>query len=86
MHSFDRMGEHGFSKEQRFHIAEMLAGKGVPLPTVYECQKEKTKNIQWRLANPGWGTDREAKYDELIVFIKQRESPKRSRRRKLKLS
>ena len=72
MHSFERMGEHGFSKEQRFHIAEMLAGKGIPLPTVNECQREKTKYSQWRSANPGWGTDREAQYDEVIAFVRRR--------------
>lgn len=70
MHSFDRMEEHGLPKEQRFHIAEMLAGKGIPLPTVKECRTEKAKNIKWRAANPEWGTDHEAHYDEVIAFVR----------------
>jgi len=76
MHSFDRMEEHGFSKEQRFHIAEMLTCKGIPVPTVKECRKEKAKHIAWRAANPGWGTDREAQYDEVIAFVRHSNRPR----------
>jgi hypothetical protein len=72
MHSFDRMEEHGFPREQRFHIAEMLACKGIPLPTVKECRVERAKNIKWRAANPEWGTDHEAHYDAVIAFVKRK--------------
>jgi hypothetical protein len=72
MHSFDRMEEQGFPREQRFHIAEMLACKGIALPAVKECRVEKAKNIKWRAANPEWGTDHEAHYDAVIAFVKRK--------------
>jgi hypothetical protein len=59
--SFARMEKHGFNKEQRFAIAEMLASKGIPLPTVKECRKEKVK----------WGTERDTLYDEVIAFVRR---------------
>lgn len=41
--SFYRMTRHGFSKDQRFHVAEKLKRKGIPLPTVKECREERRR-------------------------------------------
>jgi len=45
-----------------------VSGQRTHLSQIRETS-QKAKNIEWRAANPGCGTDREAQYDEVIAFV-----------------
>jgi hypothetical protein len=68
--SFYRMAEHGFTKEQCFQIAEKLKHKGVPLPTVAECENHQAS---WRTQPGSWLAPY---FDELIAFIRHSNRPR----------
>jgi hypothetical protein len=68
--SFSKIERHGFTKDQRFEIAEKLKRKGIPLPTVKECKEAKAKQIEWNAAYPDFSTPPE-RHDEVIAFVRR---------------